>query len=123
MRPASSLATATDANTATDTIQVGVDRTIPGSLTLPTPNATVSGTVELVYTPTAGFPVNSVYFYYCNGSSAGNGTQQPDGTWTLTVDTNQCADGPASFTALHYWTDPLGGGQRPLCHLLAVAGL
>ena len=82
---------AVDANTNTSdtSIQTAVDNRSPGSLSSPAAGATLSGNTSFVYTPTSGFPTPDYLAVTCLGA----GTQQANGTWTGSNDTNNCPGG------------------------------
>jgi PKD repeat protein/flagellar hook assembly protein FlgD len=96
---------------ADDSVQVGVDTRVPGSLTSPHAGDSVSGTVNWRFAPTAGFTVGQVYVY-CSGSSLGYATAPgADGSFTGSGDSTACTDGPNTLYTGVYWTDPFGYSQ------------
>ncbi|MEV8517186.1 PKD domain-containing protein [Dactylosporangium sp. NPDC051484] len=93
-----------DGQAAEDTVTVGVDQHGPGALTEPAGGATLSGTVDWVFTPAPGHTVDSVQVYCDGASGSSNGLSG-------SIDTTACVGGPTTVNALVLWTDPFGAQQ------------
>ena len=91
------------------TVQAGVDTRVPGTVTTPAPNSTLIGLARFVFTPTPGFvSTTSVRFTVSTGGSATSYAPMADGTWPTSMFTGSLQNGPATITAIVYWTDPFG---------------
>ena len=91
------------------TNRLGVDTRSPGALTSPAPGDTVSGSVKWVFTPTAGFRLDSVSINCHSGSSGDTSNAAAgDGTFTGSMDTANCTGGANKLDAWASWHDPLG---------------
>src|SRR5206468_403122 len=84
--------------TSTRSIDVVVDRRMPGVLSAPAPGATLAGTAQFAFTPTAGFTINQVRFSLSSPSvSCSTPTvtdADPDGVFRVSYDTSEsCGEG------------------------------
>ena len=96
-----------DNNTADASYQTAVDSRAPGQITQPAPNATLSGTATVVFTPTAGFTI--VQFNAgCPGASGSATSPAGDGTFHVNVDTTGCSNGTSTISGTVYYIDEFG---------------
>ena len=115
--------TARDAqgDTAEKITRTGIRQQIPGTWTAPANGSTVSGTIDLVATPTPGVNVTNVRFQLPGSGCCYSAFAAGDGTWRYTMDTNQVSSGTYPSYAYLYWTDELGAGhagyQTPTANL------
>jgi flagellar hook assembly protein FlgD len=96
-------------STSADAIaDVAIPSTTPGSITSPLAGATLSGTQTVTFTPDitfgSSYPLTQVLTNCFGGASSPGG----DGTWQMTTDTNNCANGSTPILPTVYFTDPLG---------------
>jgi flagellar hook assembly protein FlgD/PKD repeat protein len=94
--------------------QIGLTRGLPGTVTRPTPEATISGTTSFVFMPTAGENISSVSFYgrcpsypyYC---LLGNAiTPELDGTFAVESEVGGLSSGSNEISTYVSYTDPFG---------------
>ena len=110
-------------NTPTqDSVDVVVDRRVPGAVVAPQPGATLAGTAVFEFAPTDGFKINSVTFWL--SGSAGQGCSTPsvsapeaDGVFRVSMDTAvSCGEGPRDMAAqcrsLMRWAGRIRGCRR-----------
>jgi VCBS repeat-containing protein len=99
------------------TLEVVVDRRVPGVVVAPEPGATLSGTASFEFDPTDGFEINQLQYYVASGgASIGVYNASPDGIWRTTYPVGQLPVGPTDLWWQVQWTDEFGathyhGGQ------------
>jgi PKD repeat protein/flagellar hook assembly protein FlgD len=98
------------------TLEVVVDRRVPGVVVAPEPGATLSGTANFEFDPTDGFEIHQVD-YFVSSAHVGVYNASPDGVWRSTYPVGQLPVGPASLTWSVQWADEFGathyyGGQH-----------
>ncbi|WP_432992310.1 PKD domain-containing protein [Dactylosporangium sp. CA-233914] len=97
--------------TAEDSVSVGLDPRVPGTLTAPAPNTTAEGVLEFAFAPNPGFTLIEVQVR-CDGTSYVE-VNRPgdDGAFHGFIDTTKCLDGPNTLYATATWRDPFGAFQ------------
>jgi flagellar hook assembly protein FlgD/PKD repeat protein len=94
--------------------QIGLNRALPGTVTKPTPEATITGTSKFVFTPTAGETVDSVSFYgrcpsYPYTCLLGTAiATEPDGTFAVESEVGGLSSGSNEIITYVTSTDPFG---------------
>jgi flagellar hook assembly protein FlgD len=106
-------ATSTDQNGVSDatSLEVTVDRRVPGALTEPVAGSTLLGAATLKVEADPGVVLDWVTVdVSAVGSSAAIGLRDStaSGTWTATLPTGSFTAGPATLRARIQWTDPYG---------------
>jgi Ca2+-binding RTX toxin-like protein/PKD repeat protein/flagellar hook assembly protein FlgD len=94
-----------DAQSGDMTIRLGVDTRAPGALSTPAPGSTLSGTVAWVFTPTAGFELDSVSVGCQGGGWSTSPEPGPGGRYAGELDTSGCANGANQLQPSASWTD------------------
>jgi len=103
-----------DGPPATATGRIGLDRNLPGTVTEPTSDATLTDSGTFIFTPTSGETVTSAYFYaHCSyypytcfvGSSS---TPEPNGTFVFAGTVENLAAGANEIFTYVSFTDPFG---------------
>src|SRR5205085_2205803 len=103
--------------TGDDTVTVGVDSRVPGTLTAPKAGDTVAGLAVFAFQPTSVYPVTEVSLGFDTGSAGLNiFNASPDGVWRTSAYTGSLPSGPNvlrpfvtstdAFGATHYWAAP-----------------
>lgn len=102
---------------ATATGEIGIDRSLPGTVTTPTSGAMLSGTQEFAFTPTSGETVTSVYFYaHCSYYPytcyvASSSTPASDGTFVAVGSVEGLTPGANEIQTYVSFTDAFGQGH------------
>lgn len=111
-------ATATDANGLTGALDLAVviDTSLPGAITSPSPGASLSGPVDLVFTPAADVTIPELYFLLPDCIFWVHDVD-PAGTMTAhQADITTCAGGDQQLVAKVHWQDSYG-----LAHVFTTA--
>jgi PKD repeat protein len=97
--------------TTDDSVQVGVDTRTPGTLAKPKPGDTLAGLANLVFQPTAGYPITQISAYFDTGGGATIYNASPDGLWRTSLYTGSLRSGPAVLHTYVTSTDPFGASH------------
>ena len=109
--------TATDPGGLTSVVETkaGIDRRVPGVVTAPLSDDLLEGTTSVVYTPTEGFELSSLWaqLYDADGNAVSGVSQAEgdDGTWRVDLPVGQLTSGAASAYVYVGWTDELGASH------------
>ena len=91
------------------------DPGVPGALTSPTTDGTLSGLARFAFAPSRssqpGSTIRQVDFCLSSGYCASSFNTSLDGTWKTTELTGHLTQGPATLYSTVSFTDPLGVGQ------------